>query len=87
MVTGSSVSGKEIKDVRREQGQLGTRVALRAVAGPGVRTGAAIEMERQEGPHRTGGKALATRDTFPDRGHVILAGSVIVSSDTRQDRA
>lgn len=31
--------------------------------------------------------ALATRDTFSDRGHVILAGSVIVSSDTRQDRA
>lgn len=48
----------EIKFVRKERGQLGTRAAVRAVAGPGVRTGAAVGMERQEGPHRTGGKGL-----------------------------
>lgn len=45
--------------VRQEgAGTAGHQSAVRAVAGPGVRTGAAVGMERQEGPHRTGGKGL-----------------------------
>lgn len=53
----------------------------RSSGGGGETRGA--PQDRREGAQR----ALATRDTFSDRLHVLLAGSVIVSSDTRQDRA